>query len=119
MAVNVKPEAEVTQEAVSNTAPAQRPLPHEQERPSGGALAPRPEWIAPPSQQLVPIDLDIIAEVEELAGREEVARVINDVLRHRLRARRMRALVEELAEESGGPLTAEERAWAANLPWPK
>jgi Arc/MetJ family transcription regulator len=119
MAVNVKLEAEAAQEAASDTAPAQRPLLHEQERPPGGALAPRPEWIAPPSQQLVPIDRDIVAEIEELAGKEEAAQAINDIVRRELRSRRMQALLEELAEESGGPLTPEELAWAASLPWPK
>jgi Arc/MetJ family transcription regulator len=119
MAINVKPEEDVAEEMAAVAGPPQRSLPQEQERASAGAMAPRPEWLTPPSQQLVPIDRDLIAEIEELAGEEEAARAINDLLRRELRSRRLQALLDEMAEESGGPLTPEELAWAASLPWSK
>jgi hypothetical protein len=81
-------------------------------------MAPRPEWITPPSQQLVPVDRDLIAEIEELAGKEGAVRFLNDIVRQQLQARRLFALEAEFASEYG-PLTDEDLAWARAQLWPR
>jgi hypothetical protein len=119
MTVNVQTEEQAVQEAVSpDPQPQQITLSPGQEPRPGGAMAPRPEWIAPPAQQLVPIDRDLIAEIEELAGKEEAARFLNDLVRQGLQARRLFALEAEFAAEVG-PLTDEDLAWARAQLWPK
>ena len=69
------------------------------------------------SECSITLEPKLAAEIARVAGPENVAAFVNDVLRQRLQAIRLRQLLDEMEQEAG-PIPPDVQAEVDALEWP-